>query len=243
VQKISVKRGRFRTGESAGIWLAFALALLLHVMFLLLPMAGKNRHLGERQAPLEIQLTTVEKQAPAGLLPEPEAQPREPVAEQTPESPAPPVDDSMKNLAEPPAMALPAPPATPRVRELAREPNDMSELERAVLTNVILSRQYITEESAADRLFGKPLVWESADVRKEFHYPLRPDLIEMLNKPLPDLPFEYTPGLIYFAYDPGLKGELQRFWDIITPEFGWRTKYGTEVKCALIVIIPGCVWK
>ena len=28
-----------------------------------------------------------------------------------------------------------------------------------------------------------------------------------------------------------------------TPEFGWRTRYGTEVKCALILVIVGCAWK
>jgi len=244
VQKISMKRGRFRTGERAGIWLALALALLLHVIFLFMPLAGKNRPIGDLQAPLEIQLTTADKQTPENLLPEPQAQPREPVVEETPKPPAPPLDEPPDTLAEsPPAKELPPPPATPPARELAPESSDMSEVERKVLTSTILSRQYITEESAADRLFGKPLVQDSGDVRKEFHYPLRPDLIEMLNKPLPDLPFEYTPGLIYFAYDPGMKGELQRFWDVITPEFGWRTKYGTEVKCALILVIVGCVWK
>lgn len=119
----------------------------------------------------------------------------------------------------------------------------MSEAEKKVLTSTILARQYITEESAADRLFGKPLVKDSSDVQKEFHYPPRPNLREMLDQPLPDVPFAYTPGLVHFAYDPGAKGDLQRFWDVITPEFGWRTRYGTEVKCALILVIVGCAWK
>jgi len=68
-------------------------------------------------------------------------------------------------------------------------------------------------------------------------------MIDMLDQPMPDVPFAYTPGLIYFAYDPGLKGDIQRFWDVITPEFGWRTKYGTEVRCKLILVIVGCGWK
>jgi hypothetical protein len=65
----------------------------------------------------------------------------------------------------------------------------------------------------------------------------------MLDQPLPDVPFAYTPDLVYFAYEPGVKGDLQRFWDIITPEFGWRTKYGTEVKCGLLLVIIACGWK
>ena len=65
----------------------------------------------------------------------------------------------------------------------------------------------------------------------------------MLDQPLPDLPFAYTHGLVNFAYEPGVKGDLQRFWDVITPEFGWRTKYGTEVKCILILVVAGCAWK
>ena len=65
----------------------------------------------------------------------------------------------------------------------------------------------------------------------------------MLDQPMPDLPFAYTRGLVKFAYDPGLKGDLQRFWDVITPEFGWRTKNGTEFRCIWVLIIGGCGWK
>ena len=119
----------------------------------------------------------------------------------------------------------------------------MSEPEKRLLTSTILARQFITEESATDQLFGKPLQQPGTELYKEFHYPLRPDLLTMLDKPIPDVPFDYTPGLVYFAYDPGVKGDLQRFWDVITPEFGWRTKYGTEVRCVLVLVLVGCGWK
>ena len=126
---------------------------------------------------------------------------------------------------------------------LAQVNDSMSEKEKSVLTSTILARQYISEESVVDQLFGKPLEQHSGEFQKEFHYPVRPDMLSMLDSPLPDVPFDYTPGLIYFAYEPGVKGDLQRFWDVITPEFGWRTKYGTEVRCVLVLVLIGCGWK
>ncbi len=235
-----MKRGPFRTGEKPGIWLAIALAIALHGMFLLLPVAQEKRPGQDRQRAIEIELTTVATQAP-----ESETEWQAPISEPAPEALPPPAEHSPEKL----AVAQPAEVPGPRAVTITpypvheREFDKLSELEKKVLTSTILARQYVTEESAADRLFGKPLVQDSNDIQKEFHYPLRKDLVDMLNQPLPDLPFEYTPGLVYFAYDPGWQGDLQRFWDVITPEFGWRTKYGTEVKCALILIIPGCVWK
>lgn len=242
-----MQRGPFRSGKKPGIWPAIAVAVVLHGVFLLLPVAGEKQPLQGRQPAIEIELTTVETEAPAAVAqaPGPEPQVRTPVMEPVAEVfPSPALKAPQKSTASQPADAS-GPSATAIGPYRARESDldKLSEVEKKVLTSTILARQYITEESAADRLFGKPLVQDSSDFQKEFHYPLRRDLIEMLDQPLPDLPFEYKPGLVYFAYDPGLKGDLQRFWDVITPEFGWRTKYGTQVKCALILIIPGCVWK
>lgn len=119
----------------------------------------------------------------------------------------------------------------------------MDAVERSRLTSTILSRQFITEKSVADRIFGLPLEQRDPDEGRGFHFPHRQDMVSMLDQPLPNIPFEYSPGLIHFAYDPGLKGELQRFWDVITPEFGWTTKHGTEVKCIWVLVIGGCGWK
>jgi hypothetical protein len=247
VQKYRLKQGQLKAGERSGIWLAFSLSLGLHAVVLFLPVIGETTLLQAPRPPLVIELITVRVQAPLTTTSAAEvatARPQpvlEPVHEPLPEPP--------ENLLERPAEAAPASPmpelpvAELTARDLQRDLNNMSELEKSVLTSTILARQYITEESAADRLFGKPLVQDSSDFQKEFHYPLRPDLLEMLDQPLPDMPFAYTPGLIYFAYEPGIKGDLQRFWDVITPEFGWRTRYGTEVKCALILVIVGCAWK
>lgn len=224
-----------------------AMALVLHGMFLLLPAAGEKQPAQARQRPIEIELGKTETQAPISVAQEaePETNPPEPVSEPAPATPPPPAQNPPETFTASPPPRTPEPEATVETRFPAyeRDFNMLSDMEKKLLTSTILARQYITEESAADRLFGKVLVQDSDDFQKDFHYPLRKDLVEMLNQPLPDLPFEYTSGLVYFAYDPGLKGDLQRFWDIVTPEFGWRTKYGTEVKCALILIIPGCVWK
>lgn len=240
MQNSGVKRGRYRHGERAGIWLAITLALALHVIFLFLPIVGKERPVEDLQRPLEIQLDMAEKRPPATVAPAhgPAAGLREPAVAKAPEAPPAATQNPPAEPAAPPPVAADTPGP---VIEL--DSDRLGEVEIEMLTSTILARQYITEESAVDRLFGRPTAQDVSDYQKDFHYPLRKDLIEMLNQPLPDLPFDYTPGLIYFAYDPGLKGELQRFWDVITPEFGWRTRYGTEVKCALILIIPGCVWK
>ena len=237
------KPASYKTGKRAGIWLALALALALHGVILLLPVVGNAPVETGRQRAVEIQLTTAAT-TPADERVEQtvtEAQAAEPVPEAVP----PPPETVMERQAE--ALKADTPPAPPArkivARPLIRELDNLSQPEKDVLTNTILLRQFITEESVVDQLFGKPLAADSAEIRKEFHYPLRPDLIEMLDRPLPDVPFAYTPGLVYFAYEPGVKGDLQRFWDVITPEFGWRTKYGTEVRCGLILIIVGCAWK
>jgi hypothetical protein len=247
VPENSIKRGRFRTGERPGIWLAIGLAIALHGIFLLLPLTRENQLAQDRQRTLEIELATVESPAPltAAAETEPGHVSRQPASEAAPEAPPRPVEKPTETIAvlQPPGSVEPHAAPEPPYRARQRDLDKLSEVEKEVLTSTLLARQYLTEESAADRLFGRPLVSGSSDSQKDFHYPLRPDLFEMLDKPLPDLPFSYTPGLVYFAYDPGMKGDLQRFWDVITPEFGWRTKYGTEVKCALVLIIVGCVWK
>ena len=234
------KTASYTSGKAAGIWLALALALSLHLVILLLPVVGGAPvETGSRQA-VEIQLATtaarpVEQPVAQAVT---KTEPPEP----SPAAVPPPSAPALTRRTEAPMEGKP--PASETVaRPLTRELENMSRSEKAVLTHTILLRQFITEESVADQLFGKPLVADGAETRKEFHYPPRPGLIEMLDRPLPEVPFAYTPGLVYFAYEPGLKGDLQRFWDVITPEFGWRTKYGTEVRCGLILIIVGCVWK
>jgi len=221
-----------RTGKKAGIWLALGCAIALHVMILLLPIARQMSKDDTLHTAIELQLTTFTTRSPA--LPEPLARPEA----------LPPEPETVPVLISEQPVTLPPPvKTTPAARNLQPDLDSMSEQEERQLTSTILARQFFTEESAADQLFGKPIPQTSTEIRKEFHYPVRPDLMAMLDQPLPEVPFGYTADLVYFAYDPGVKGDFQRFWDVITPEFGWRTKYGTEVKCIMVLVIIGCGWK
>ncbi len=239
-----------RTGENAGIWLALAFALALHLLFLLVPIIRQMPAVPSPGVTIELQLTSIDP-PPVPSEPEPvtQTEPLSSEAEPKPEPlPGPTAEKTAIVQDEPtasePVANEPPPPTTSLVaRELQPDLDAMSEPEKRELTNSILSRQYFTEESAVDQLFGKPITQQNTESVNEFQYPSRPNMITMLDKPMPEVPFDYTPGLVYFAYDPGVKGDLQRFWDVITPEFGWRTKYGTEVRCKLLLVIIGCGWK
>jgi len=238
---------RIWTGKKTNIWLALSLALVLHAIILLFPVARQTSLIEHHGAPIELQLTTVKLQPPAQSepLPEPEKAKyetaEEPPIRRVPEPPKSVVEkqaDTKTAEAEPPRLTK-----APEIRVLQRDLENMNEPEKTRLTNTILARQFITEKSAADQLFGKLLVQPASELQKEFHFPARQDMLAMLEQPMPDVPFAYTPGLVYFAFDPGVKGDLQRFWDVITPEFGWRTKNGTEVRCVLVLVLVGCGWK
>ena len=231
------------TDNKTGIWLALAVAFGLHVLFLLIPLPGPVPDSRPVSVLIELQLTPFDPLPPTEEISVPDLPPLpEPATahgDPTPESP--------------PLMKTPAqtPIATPRAATLTpieRNPERMNIEKKARLTRSVLSSQFITEESAADQLFGKPVEWYSTaawkkSLQTEFHFPGKPNLIAMLDQPMQELPFEYTPGLVHFAYEPGVKGDLQRFWDKITPEFGWTTKYGTEVRCIWVLVIAGCAWK
>ena len=232
---------QFRTGKRAGIWLSLAFALALHLMFLLVPIVRQIPPAENLTNTIELQLTKVARPPlPDELAPEPEPKP-EPLAEPVNEQ----VTVVLEEPAAPESTATESSPVTTNLvaRKLRPKLDAMSEPEKRQLTTSLLARQYLTEESAADRLFGKPLPQQNTEIRKEFHYPVKPDMMTLLDRPITEVPFAYTPGLVHFAYEPGVKGDLQRFWDDITPEFGWRTKYGTEVRCILVLVIVGCGWK
>lgn len=244
MQTFSQKAIRKRQGKKPGISLALVIAFIFHILILILPLTGKTPAPENTSAQIEVQLTTFTAPSPLPLV---EAMPPEPVPEQEPEQE--PIPEPVESIVEtkPEIEAVEPEPVrvTPlsQITELRRDVDSMTDTERRSLTNTILSRQFITEVSAADKIFGKPFEPISTASQKDFHYPIRPDLLDQLNRPMQELPFAYTHDLVYFAYDPGVKGDLQRFWDVITPEFGWKTKYGTEVRCIWVLVIVGCGWK
>lgn len=245
MQSDEPEKVRIRTGKKAGIWLAFSFALALHIVLLIVPISGQMPVPESSRAPIELQLTTFTPRPETPLAPKPT--PEEPVPEplpipeSIPETPKVALEEQTEPV--PTATETPALTTVPVARNLPPDLDNMSTAERKRLTNTILARQFFTEESAVDQLFGKPLEQNNTEIQQEFHYPLKPNMLTMLDQPLPDMPFAYTPDLVYFAYEPGVKGDLQRFWDVITPEFGWRTRYGTEVRCVWVLVIVGCGWK
>jgi hypothetical protein len=228
-------------GSKKSLRLALGIALMLHGLVLLLPIDKQVAERHETPAQIELRFTTHEPPQPPMVIAIPETMP-EPLS--TPES----TPELADQTITPPDVSPEAPEINPTepsqtLIPINRDYQKMSSEEKRRLTHTILSSQFITQEPVADRLFGKPIQMDSDSVKKEFHYPIQPNLVSMLDKPMQELPFKYTPGLVHFAYAPGVKGDLQRFWDVITPEFGWTTKYGTQVKCIWVLVIAGCGWK
>ena len=234
-----------RTGKPISLWLAFLAALLLHIVILLLPVTKRLYPEEQDVALIEVQLSVPETpdRAPP-VQPEPvELSPPEPepAAESPPEIP-----QAVVEALDEVAPVEPQPPLMTSTAPVPKIPPSLEQLnvaEQKLMSATILSRQYISEKSVTEELFGGQYWPDSTEPQREFHYPLRPDLLAMLDQPMPELPFAYTPGLVRFAYDPGVRGDLQRFWDVITPEFGWRTRYGTEVRCIYVLVIVACGWK
>lgn len=237
-----------RTGNRASLWLALLTAFCIHVVIILLPVERSQKVSAPADGQIEVELIAYSKPAdpireePEPIPPTVEAEPEVETLEGTDPEP-------VEQFVEQTPMPLPMEPQSPElipvppIRDPGRSLDALSEPEKSALTNAILTRQYISEESGATRIFGRPVVQSAPAVQRDFHYPVRQSMISMLDQPLPDVPFAYTPDLVHFAYDPGVKGDLQRFWDVITPEWGFRTKYGTEVRCIWVLIFAGCAWK
>lgn len=245
MQDSSSVQMKIRTGRKANLWLALVAALCVHIVIILLPV--ERTHEVSAPADAQIELELIASSEPVEEEPEPipptvETEPEIETFEEVDPEP-------VKQVVEQTPMPRPAEPQSPElipvppIRNPGRSLDALSEPEKSKLTNAILTRQYITEESEADRIFGRPVVQPTPAVQRDFHYPVRQSMISMLDQPLPDVPFAYTPDLVHFAYDPGVRGDLQRFWDVITPEWGFRTKYGTEVRCIWVLIFAGCAWK
>ena len=219
-----------RIGANARIWLAPAITLVLHALLLLLPLSRQLPPDADGSNIIEVQLIS------AAAIP----------VSQEPVPGASLAEESMEAKHEPPQIKalMPSDPSTASLtairQESDRTPDQMSVEEKNRLTHRILVSPYITEESVTEQLFGQP---PGQDIPvPDFHFPGKEDMITMLNSPMPDLPFDYTQGLIKFSYEPGVIGDVQRFFDVITPEFGWTTRYGTKVKCTWVLLIAACGW-
>ena len=221
-----------RTGKQTSLWLAFACALGLHLLILLIPVSQNQPSLDDHPVLLELQLTTA-------VVPAPAQEPVEILEEIVVPDRIPEPDES---IADSIPLLPPAVEPTPlRPAEVNIEP--IIDQKQRRLSRAILSARLPPEVSEADKIFGVQIAPPEQPNYAEFNRPIGRNMMSMLDQPMQELPFAYTPGLVRFAYDPGVKGDLQRFWDVITPEFGWRTDNGTEFKCVLVLIIVGCGWK
>jgi hypothetical protein len=231
MQTSGQKHERSTTGKKTGIWLALSAAFGLHFILLFLPITQKTKPVDNTPAQIELQLTTLN------------SQPEVVVAEPPPiKSPA--IPEPVQKIVEPPIeIVQPVLKPEPRVSLQEHFQETPSELEKKTSLDSILAQQFIRIETATDQLFGQRVELHNSDPHTAFQFPEQENMITLLNQPMPELPFAYKAGLVNFAYDPGIKGDLQRFWDVITPEFGWRTKHGTEVRCIWILVIGGCGWK
>ncbi|MEJ8567289.1 hypothetical protein [Elongatibacter sediminis] len=105
----------------------------------------------------------------------------------------------------------------------------------------LIARQFLPENphSTADLTLARAA---ASRLDPDFQFPERQNMYELLDRRLPHLPFDYEPGLVTFSYEPGWRGEIQRAWDFLTPEFGWITKNGTHVECRFVLVVAGCGW-
>lgn len=226
-------RREYNSGTTAASWMALAVAILLHAAFLLIPLSKQAPVLENTPAQIELQLTTYSPPPPGPDIDDLQVEADPPAT----------VVESEKVAKTKPAVIQPTPLPKPPAEVQERKTDLLIVEKRPPSASSILAAQFITEESEADKIFGRPIGRDTIEYRREFHFPARQNLIAMLDEPLPELPFAYTPGLVHFAYEPGIKGDLQRFWDVITPEFGWRTDNGTEFRCVWVLVVMGCGWK
>lgn len=227
----------------SSIWLALAIALLVHIILLLVAANWRFKQPLSQSSRIEIRVEYedippfVEPRSEAVAAPHGVIKPVPQSIEQTSQEMPP------AKPAEQPSMApLPMPAQTSAQSTPANDQPGNLKTTQQQQSRTILSSQFITEPSVTDKIFGPGMPATKHSETRGFHFPPQPNMVAMLDKPIPDLPFQFTEGLVHFAYEPGAKGDLQRFWDKITPEFGWRTNYGTEVKCAWVLVIAACGW-
>jgi hypothetical protein len=231
-------------GSKSAFLLAMMIAVGLHTLILLLPLPGKAPEPQTVSTRIDLELVGIVSKPASEKKTSFQMPAPEPVAAPTVRQPE---LTSIPPRKAPVSAALPASSFEP-LAPIQRDLQSMNAAEKASLTHSILSSQFITQDSAADQIFGKQITtisttYSAEHSRADFHIPEKANMIRMLDQPMQDLPFAYTPDLIYFAYDPGIKGGLQRFWDVITPEFGWRSNNGTEIRCAWLLVIAACGWK
>ncbi|WP_395374584.1 hypothetical protein [Marinicella sp. W31] len=162
---------------------------------------------------------------------QPEPMPATQAGEMTPE--VPPLEE-----------AVPQPTTQETPQQSAEQPNQQSaeqvnqdSTETTINSGIIFnSIQNIDKDisihedfMAAPKTQGfKSRQWEATDLQSDIPY-----VNNETDKPRVDMNF----------YAPGFEGSIERFFDKITVEKEFTTKYGTKIKCAMVGILMACSWK
>lgn len=189
-------------------------ATAAHLALLLVPVVRQQADEIAEAPVVTVRLSTTRPETP-------EPEPPLPITEPAPQiEPAEPVA-----LAELPA-AEPAPSAPPE----AEKPR--------ISAQRILSD--LRERQEKDPLSG----FQPADDTPRPNYFVRhqPVLEDVLNEPSLQLPFEDTRIYLVDSYDPGLLGDVEKFFDDVAVPFGFTTKNNTRVQCAWMLVVVGCGW-
>ena len=196
-----------------------ALAVVLHAVFILVPVTKKMVKTIAEQRSVEIRLIASPVARPVERM----AQPVPLVDKQQPGSP---VLEELPPVTEPVAVA---PPPAP---EIVRRPP-------AVNSKRVLSSQFDYENAVHRPMFGT--AEQNEDV-PDFYYRERKSLDMVLNRPSLQLPFEDTRIYLVDSYEPGVMGGIDKFWDKVSVPFGFTTKNNTRVQCVWVLVIAGCGW-
>lgn len=205
-----------RDHRGAGLFLVLAIAV--HGLLIMIPVAKKMAASDAQHRSLEVRLMAPPKVIQPESPPEPLPEPLPPWSE-----PDIPVLESLPPVPE----AMPSP-----VQEVVRQapaPNSTR----------VLSSQFDYERSVQQPLFG-PVNEETE--KPDFYYPQRPTLETVLNQPSLQLPFEDTRIYLVDHYEAGVMGGIEKFWDRVTVPFGFTTRNNTRVQCAWVLVIAGCAW-
>ena len=203
--------------NNLGFRVFFALAIIVHVVFILVPVTKRMFATVSEQQSVQVQLISPTRIVEAEHLPEPGL----PVEWRESISPA---------LEELPPVPVTEPPAA--VRVIAAQPSIPNRAR-------VLSSQFDYEKFGQKALFGSVKQTEDSP---DFYVRQRTSLEMALNQPSLQLPFEDARIYLVDSYDAGFMGGMDKFWDTVSVPFGFTTKNNTRVQCVWVLVIAGCGW-
>jgi len=203
--------------NNLGFRVFFALAIIVHVVFILVPVTKRMVATVSEQQSVQVRLVSPTRMVEA----EPSPEPQLPVEWREPVPPA---------LEELPPVPVTQPPSA--VRTIVAQP-------AAANPARVLSSQFDYEKTRRTALFGSEKQTEDSP---DFYVRQRTSLEMALNQPSLQLPFEDTRIYLVDSYDAGFMGGMDKFWDTVSVPFGFTTKNNTRVQCVWVLVFAGCGW-